>query len=53
MTWLFSWWPLAIGSVLYLLMVGAYLMRDRPGMALCFFGYVLGNIGLIWDYMRQ
>lgn len=51
--WLFSWRPLAIGTVLYLAMVGAYLLKDRPAMALVFLGYSIGNIGLIWDYMTH
>ena len=27
----------------------AYLLNNRPGMALAFFSYALANIGIIWD----
>ena len=27
----------------------AYNMGSRPGMALAFVGYVIANLGLIWD----
>jgi len=40
-------------SVLYAGAVGGYLTVKRPGMALCFVGYVIANIGLIWDALSQ
>ena len=42
--------PLVLGSVMYVAQAGLYqLVVNRPGMALCFLGYALANIGLIWD----
>lgn len=51
--WLFSWRPLALGTVIYLLMIVAYLLKDRPAMAVTFLGYSIGNIGLLWDYVSR
>ena len=30
----------------------AYQFAGRPGMALAFVGYVIANVGLIWDAFR-
>ena len=40
---------LIVVSVLYTATSVAYLISARPGMAIAFAGYVLANIGLIWD----
>lgn len=40
---------LAIVSVVYGVTASAYQFGGRPGMALAFSGYVIANIGLIWD----
>jgi hypothetical protein len=36
-------------SVLYGSAAAAYWFGARPGMALAFVGYVVANLGLIWD----
>lgn len=36
-------------SVLYAVAAGGYWFADRPGMAIGFVGYVVANVGLIWD----
>jgi hypothetical protein len=36
-------------SLLYGAAAIAYQIGARPGMALAFVGYVIANIGLIWD----
>lgn len=42
--------PLVIASILYATLAGGYfVIQHRPGMALAFAGYVIANIGLIWD----
>ncbi len=44
------WLPLALASVLYVAQATAYfVVAERPGLALCFIGYTLANIGLIYD----
>lgn len=44
------WLPLALASVLYVAQATAYfVVAERPGLALCFLGYTLANIGLIYD----
>lgn len=47
------WWvvlPLLLTSTIYLILSGGYLIiQQRPGMALAFVGYVIANVGLIWD----
>ena len=42
---------LIVVSVLYSATSIAYIVNLRPGMALTFIGYVIANIGLIWDAM--
>lgn len=44
---------LAIVAVLYTLSVFGYIFSGRPGMALAFLGYVIGNIGFIMDAIQQ
>lgn len=40
-------------ACIYIITAGAYLGGEgRPGMALAFVGYAIGNIGLIWDLYR-
>ena len=39
-------------SVIYAATAGGYLFAGRPGMALAFVGYVLANIGFIWDALK-
>ena len=43
---------LAIVSVVYLAASGGYLHLGRPGMCLAFVGYVVANVGLIWDAIQ-
>ena len=44
--------PLAIAAVLYAVQaVGYQLVLNRPGMALAFLGYVLANVGILWDVL--
>lgn len=44
---------LAVVAGLYAMTAMAYMFEvERPGMALAFVGYALGNIGLIWDLYR-
>ena len=43
---------LGLVSALYAASVAGYLFAGRPGMALTFAGYVIANIGLIWDALR-
>ena len=40
---------LGLGALLYGAAVLGYWQLHRPGMALAFIGYVVGNIGLIID----
>ena len=46
-----TWLVLFLSSalVLYVGAAGAYYFHDRPGMAITFIGYALGNVGLLWD----
>ena len=41
-------WMLALVSAQYAGLAASYL-PERPGMCLAFVGYVIANIGLIWD----
>ena len=47
------WWvigPLLATTIIYAVTSGGYWFAlRRPGMALAFAGYVLANVGLIWD----
>ena len=43
---------LAVVSVIYAVTAGGYFFASRPGMALAFIGYVIANLGLIWDALR-
>ena len=36
-------------AAMYTVAVCGYLFGGRPGMGLAFAGYVIANIGLIWD----
>ena len=48
--WLWVVLPLALATCLYAMLAGAYLLAaSRPGMALGFLGYVIANVGFIWD----
>ena len=40
---------LGLAGVLYMVCSAGWLLEKRPGMALAFAGYVIANIGLIWD----
>ena len=49
-----SYWVALMLVTVSLIYGGAaigYLYGARPGMALAFVGYVVANIGLIWDAM--
>lgn len=39
-------------AIQYGVAAGAYQFSGRPGMALCFVGYIIANLGLIWDALR-
>ena len=39
-------------SVIYGVTSVAYYFALRPGMALVFAGYVIANVGLIWDAVK-
>ena len=43
---------LALNLVIYSVAAGGYLFAGRPGMMVAFTGYVIGNIGFIWDALR-
>ena len=40
---------IGIVTVIYLGVVVTEFIGGRPGMALCFFGYAIANLGLIWQ----
>jgi hypothetical protein len=42
---------LVIVTLIYTGTAVAYQLADRPGMALAFLGYMLANIGLIFDVL--
>lgn len=42
-------WPLILASLLYVWQTLWYHFENRPGLALAFAGYVIANVGLIWD----
>lgn len=51
-TFLFTVLPLAIAAGVYALQAFGYqVFLNRPGMALAFFGYVLANVGMLWDVL--
>lgn len=50
-TWLVA--LLVTVSCLYTATAGAYYFHSRPGMAVAFVGYVVANIGLIWDALQK
>lgn len=45
-------WPITLGAVLYAIEL-LICLRDRnePG-ALMFFGYTIGNVGILWGFYR-
>ena len=45
------WVSLMLGAtaLIYAATAGAYFFAGRPGMMVAFVGYVIANIGLIWD----
>lgn len=43
---------LSIVSAIYLVASGGYLHLGRPGMCLALVGYVIANVGLIWDAIQ-
>ena len=43
---------LALTLMIYGVTAGAYLFAGRPGMMVTFAGYVIANVGLIWDALR-
>ena len=48
--WLWVVLPLALATGLYAVLAAGYLLAaGRPGMALLFAGYVIANLGAIWD----
>lgn len=56
MTELFKWvvLPLTATSVIYAcLAAGYFFVQHRPGMCLAFIGYVIANVGLIWDAVQH
>ena len=43
---------LTVVAVIYGLTAFGYFFAARPGMGLAFVGYVIANIGLIWDALK-
>ena len=43
---------LAVVAAIYAATAFAYLFAGRPGMAVAFIGYVVANIGLVYDALR-
>ena len=42
--------PLVIVAVIYAVLATAYfVVQHRYGMSLAFVGYVVANVGLVWD----
>lgn len=41
-----SAWLIALTGCIYLFICGEQFMRGNTGMAICYFGYAVGNIGL-------
>lgn len=44
-------WPeylAAAVAVVYLTVCTGYALQGQPGLALAYFAYALGNVGLIW-----
>ena len=48
-----GWMPLAVTTAMYLWQAGNYGLENRPAMLLCFVGYALANVGLIWDFISH
>ena len=44
---------LGVVSLIYLLASGGYWFLGGPGMVLAFIGYVVANLGLIWDAIQM
>jgi hypothetical protein len=44
---------LGITAILYAITSAAYFSAARPGMTLAFLGYVIANIGFIWDAFNE
>ena len=48
--WLWVILPLSLSSGVYAVLAGGYYwVQGRPGMTLTFLGYVIANVGLMWD----
>lgn len=43
---------LLVVALIYAGTAGAYWFTGRPGMFMVFVGYVISNIGFIWDAAR-
>ena len=43
---------LTLTLVIYGATAGAYLFAARPWMMITFVGYVIANVGFIWDALR-
>lgn len=43
---------LLVVASIYAITAGAYLFSGRPGMMVCFVGYIIANLGLVWDAIR-
>ena len=39
---------LGLVTMIYLLVSIDLLMKGNPGMSLCFLGYTIANVGLMW-----
>ena len=44
---------LALVTTIYVGAAIAYQFAARPGMAIAFAGYVVANLGLIWDALAK
>lgn len=48
--WIWVILPLSLSSGIYAVLAGGYYwVQGRPGMTLTFLGYVIANVGLMWD----
>ena len=43
-----SAWLIGLVTVIYLAIAVSFLLKGNPGMCLCFVGYCVANVGIIW-----
>lgn len=44
---------LVLGAIVYVIIAVGYYFDGRPGMVLAFAGYLIGNLGLLWDALSS